>query len=249
LNKARPTEVTGATQKLACSVLLFDFGETLARVWPYHEWLYVRACREFGVEVDPRVVASGQDAGWGPYETPDGPAHPQISMSGAQFLRYKTEVIAERLRQMGIAGPLEAIAARIYELDTQPEMYRVYDDAIPTLTALSERGYRMAIISNHEWELAELVNGLGLGRFFQAIITSARAGYRKPHARIFTATLDAMDASPQDALMIGDGLAPDVEGATKLGMKAVLLDRSARQVGVAPENSVIPNLTSLLDFL
>ena len=32
---------------MTASALLFDFGETLARVHPYSEWLYVRACREF----------------------------------------------------------------------------------------------------------------------------------------------------------------------------------------------------------
>ena len=236
-------------QKIACSAVFFDFGETLARVWPYREWLYVRACREFGVELDPQVVAGGQDAGWALYETPDGPAHPHISLTAEHFLLHKTEVIAERLRTMGVAGPLQDIAARIYRLDTVPDMYRLYDDAIPTLAGLRKRGYRLAVISNHEWDLPDLIEGLGLGPYFETVVTSARAGYRKPHPRIFETALAEMRVAPQDALMVGDGLAPDVVGAHRLGMQAVLLDRSGKPGNVPADNLVVPNLTSLLDFL
>ena len=234
---------------MTASALLFDFGETLARVHPYSEWLYVRACREFGVEVDLALVGPGQEFGWEAYKTPEGPAHPEMSVNQAQFALYKTAIIAERLLRMQVSGPVDAIAARVLELDTQPGMYRVYDDVLPTLRGLRERGFRMAIISNHEWELPELVVGLGLADYFTAVVTSARAGYRKPHPRIFQAALEALKAKPEDTLMVGDGLGPDIGGALRQGMKAVLLDRRQRHPEAPAETVVIKNLTSLLELL
>ena len=40
-----------------------------------------------------------------------------MSVSQAQFALYKAAIIAERLRRMQVFGPLEAIAARVLELD------------------------------------------------------------------------------------------------------------------------------------
>lgn len=227
--------------------ILFDFGGTLADVFPSHEWLFIRACQEFEVEVDAALVRAAQDEGWEAHQTPEGPAHPQRSVNQAAFARFKTGLLAERLQRMGVDGPVEAIAARVLELDTQPEMYRVFEDVVPTLAALRERGYAMAIVSNHEWALPDLVAGLGLAHYFVAVITSARAGYRKPHPRIFQQALGVLDAQPQEVLMVGDSLATDIQGAVRLGMQAVLLDRRGdrgQPLGVP----VLRELTSLVDF-
>jgi putative hydrolase of the HAD superfamily len=207
--------------------LLFDFGGTLADIHPNHEWLYQRACREFGVAADDRRIQEAQAEGWDRYETPDGPAHPQISATPEDFARYKVEVIVERLRAAGIAGPHADLARRILELDTQPDMYRLYDETLPALEALAAAGHTMAIISNHEWDLPDLIDGLGIRRFFPVIVTSAQVGYRKPHPRIYMAALEALDADPERTVMIGDSVTPDVLGAHRLGIGAVFVERSA----------------------
>ncbi|MEK7216813.1 MAG: HAD family hydrolase, partial [Chloroflexota bacterium] len=184
--------------------LLFDFGGTLADIHPNHEWLYQRACREFGVTADDERIKAAQAEGWDRYETPDGPAHPHISVSSEAFARYKVDVIVERLKAAGIAGPLPALAARILELDTQPDMYRLYDETPAVLDSLAAAGHAMGIISNHEWDLPELIDGLGLGGVFPVVVTSARVGYRKPHPAIYREALDRAGAAPQHAVMIGD---------------------------------------------
>src|SRR5437667_1953094 len=148
---------------LAHPILLFDFGGTLANIHPQHEWLYVRACKEFGVELDPSRAGITDDFGWEDYDTPQGPVHLEMSASEQAFARHKTTVLIDRLQRMGVSSPdLPAIARRVYELDTDPSMYRLYDDALPTLDNLKAKGYRMAIISNHEWSLEKLIDGLGL---------------------------------------------------------------------------------------
>jgi FMN phosphatase YigB (HAD superfamily) len=59
----------------------------------------------------------------------------------------------------------------------------------------------------------------------------------KPHPSIFQAALTAAGVSAHEALMVGDSLKADVEGALGAGLRAVWLrrageDSSARPAGV-----------------
>ena len=49
----------------------------------------------------------------------------------------------------------------------------------------------------------------------------------KPHPSIFTAALGLVDVPPAEALMVGDSVRHDVEGALQVGMHAALLHRSS----------------------
>ena len=76
----------------------------------------------------------------------------------------------------------------------------------------------------------------------------------KPHPSIFQAVLDDLRVLPADAVMVGDSVSQDIEGALRAGMRAVLLHRSAhaspradelRQRGVP----IIRSLTELMDLV
>jgi putative hydrolase of the HAD superfamily len=58
-----------------------------------------------------------------------------------------------------------------------------------------------------------------------------RHGRIKPHRSIFEAALSALDAAPDEAAMVGDSYADDIEGARALGMRAILLDRDGMHAG------------------
>ncbi len=104
--------------------------------------------------------------------------------------------------------------------------FRAYADAAPALDALRARGLRLACVSNWDYALAEVLERCGLGDRFDAVVTSAGVGARKPDPRIFAAALEAVDCDPAEALHIGDTPAEDIEGARAAGIPALLLDRS-----------------------
>jgi putative hydrolase of the HAD superfamily len=89
---------------------------------------------------------------------------------------------------------------------------------------------RCVIVSNHVWRLPEVVDGLGLGPYLTGTVTSARAGARKPHPRIYEQALAISGVPPESTVMVGDSLSADVRGAERLGMCALLIDRA----GTAP---------------
>ena len=43
---------------------------------------------------------------------------------------------------------------------------------------------------------------------------------------IFRAVLDLLEVAPDEAVMVGDTIADDVEGARAVGMRAILVDRA-----------------------
>ena len=52
----------------------------------------------------------------------------------------------------------------------------------------------------------------------------------KPHPSIFSEALQRLGVQPSDALMVGDSIRDDVEGALGAGMRAALVHRSGSRI-------------------
>ena len=99
-----------------------------------------------------------------------------------------------------------------------------YPDVVPTLTALRDRGFRLASVTNRGYsgpDFWEEVRQLGLDELFETIVVSCDVGYLKPHPRIFEIALQRLGVEAAECLMVGDDLRADVEGPKTLGMMAV----------------------------
>jgi putative hydrolase of the HAD superfamily len=103
--------------------------------------------------------------------------------------------------------------------------------ARPGLAALEATGVPLAVVSNSDGTVEELlaVSGLcqvgpGRGVAVAAIVDSDVVGVAKPDPRIFTYALDALGVEPGRALYVGDTARFDVAGARAAGMQPVQLD-------------------------
>ena len=72
----------------------------------------------------------------------------------------------------------------------------------------------------------------------------------KPHSSIFNAVLNLMAVSPGDAMMVGDSVRHDVEGALHAGMRAALLHRSGTPHPLETELAArgVPTIRSLREL-
>ena len=185
----------------------------------------------------------------------------------ANYARRNDELIerptAETLRQtLSVYGypdvPGEHITdglRRMYSL-TQAYWYGE-QDAIPMLETLHAQGYRIGLVSNagDDEDVQTLIDNAGLRPYFEYIITSAAAGIRKPHPRIFRGALDFFGAQPEEAVMVGDFLDADILGANNLGMGSVWIKRRAApshvekfRPAITPQ-ATIETLSELPDLL
>lgn len=228
--------------------VLFDFDRTLGQA-KSHFGMYVLAASEHGVEITEVALAEAElDDAWAPWMTPEGPAHPDASRSEAAFAEVRRAIAAKRLMGAGVdcdQPTLERITARIADLEGEAKNYMLYEDSLPALEGLARRGVQSLIVSNHVWRLPEIIRGLGVSARFEGIITSARAGVRKPHPAIFEGALRLADTTVAETIYVGDSYKHDVEGARGVGMASILIDREARYATGEVDVPVITSLTEL----
>jgi len=113
--------------------------------------------------------------------------------------------------------------------------------AADCLAALRRAGFTIALCSNWGWDLAVDVAGAGLTGDIDVFVTSAQAGYRKPHPRIYQATLERAGFGADDAVFVGDSLRTDVLGPQRAGIRSVLL---APDTGRRLHREQVPSLAA-----
>ena len=128
------------------------------------------------------------------------------------------------------------------------------------LARLSGAGYRLAVVSNADGQVAALLRRLGYARHFEVIIDSHLEGVAKPAAELFHAALERMDrtdlaeqaraAAGDDkhprppVLHVGDHYRADYVGATEAGLQARLVD----PFGLYPELPAEHRAASIADL-
>lgn len=100
----------------------------------------------------------------------------------------------------------------------------LYDGALELLEFLKPH-YKLHIITNGFQAVQDKkIKNSGIEPYFQTITNSETAGVKKPHPKIFQVALAAAQCTPQQAVMIGDCLEADVQGALEVGMQAIFFN-------------------------
>jgi HAD superfamily hydrolase (TIGR01549 family) len=112
-------------------------------------------------------------------------------------------------------------------------------------SVLQERGYRLAIVTNTETALTEILRAQGMLGDFEAVITSQDAGAAKPNPKIFETALDDLDISAQQAIVVGDSYSNDILGAKRAHLHAVLYDPELRELKALSTEDVSGKVVSI----
>ena len=154
----------------------------------------------------------------------------------AALRRRCAAVIASELGGLPADLALDALLGAI--------RFRPYEEVPGVLATLRARGTRLAVVSNWDVSLHDVLDATGLRDLVDAVVVSATAGAAKPDPAIFAQALRAVGADPSDALHVGDDLVADVGGARAAGIAAVLVVRD----GAVPPEGVraITSLDGLL---
>jgi putative hydrolase of the HAD superfamily len=124
------------------------------------------------------------------------------------------------------------------------ENFELYDDVPDALAVLRSAGLRIGLVSNSARDVREFARHHGLD--VDAGISSFHHGRTKPHPSIFRAVLDLLGVEPPEAVMVGDMIADDIEGARALGMRAILVDREGVHADFEPRVGTLTELPPLL---
>jgi HAD superfamily hydrolase (TIGR01662 family) len=217
--------------------VLFDVDFTLARPGPeLGPEGYVRAGERHGLRLDPAGYEAARDAA-----LLDLRRHPELEHDDEIWFRFTERIV----RGMG-GGEDSAYdcAVEITRGWERHENFELYDDVPAALAALRAAGLRIGLVSNSARDVREFANHHGLD--VDAGISSFHHGRSKPHASIFRAVLDLIEVQPAEAVMVGDTIADDIDGALALGMRAILVDREGVNTDFEPRVETLNELPELL---
>ena len=209
-------------------IVFFDAGDTLLGPHPSFQEVFASVCHDAGYRVSadevgavqerlaPHLVdiahESGVTEGW--------------SLNARDSRKFWTFLYRTFLRDLGIED--EGLAGRLLATFSSTSSYALFDDALPTLRALEEEGYRLGLISNFESWLENLLVELEVGDTFDVSVISGVEGVEKPDVRIYELALERAAVDPERAVHVGDSMSNDIEPARRAGMRTVLLDRAGR---------------------
>lgn len=163
-------------------------------------------------------------------------------------------VLTESLCQQGY--PLDLAADRVYEVMSDALVFRVFPEVRGVLEELRQRGLAMAVLSNWDIFLPDVLESLGLRCFFEFVLTSAEVGVQKPAPQVFECALQRAGVlhpglTASECYYIGDHYEGDVVGARAAGMRPLWLVRDERDLvsgGTQVEDDVV-RLSTLRDLL
>jgi putative hydrolase of the HAD superfamily len=147
--------------------------------------------------------------------------------------------------------PLEERLVRVFGLedaelgaDVIPAMCRAfvqpvfarafrYDDVLPSLLTLRERGVKTGVLSNTAWGSPEVLwredmARRGLLDAVDAVAFCREAGFRKPAPQPFRLIMERLVVDADQSIFVGDDPDCDIRGARAMGLHAVLIDRTGR---------------------
>jgi putative hydrolase of the HAD superfamily len=188
---------------------------------------YRRFCARHGLTVDPLAFGAAVAAASAVLdERQDHVFDPRV------FIDYVRHVI----EHMGGTGAATQTCAReIYDAWAANQHFALYDDVAPVLKELARSGFRLGLISNTHRCLTSFQAHFDLDGLITAAISSSEHGYNKPHPSIFRTALRLLQVAPEEAVMVGDNIKQDVEGALGVGMRAVLVCRSGTPKAPDPD--------------
>ncbi len=145
------------------------------------------------------------------------------------------------LREIGV--PDESTCAELVaRTRTSANWCEIRPGTRESLLRLRER-YRLAVISNADGRIAEILARCGIGDCFETITDSGIVGKEKPHPAIFEAALHSLGVSAAQSLYTGDVYSVDYVGAISGGMQCVLFDAPRAYV-----HKGVPRVESLVEL-
>jgi putative hydrolase of the HAD superfamily len=108
--------------------------------------------------------------------------------------------------------------------------FRAYPEVPAVLGRLRAAGARLAVVSNWDISLHDVLERTQLRALVDVVVISAELGAAKPDPAIFRAALQRLGATASDAIHVGDSVEHDVAGARAAGLEAVLVARNGAPV-------------------
>ncbi len=122
----------------------------------------------------------------------------------------------------------------------------VYPEVPEVLTTLAQQNISLAIISNFDSRLYQVLEALSLDQWFTSVTLSTQVGVAKPDPDIFAIALQKAGCSAAAAWHVGDSWSEDYQGAMTAGLQGIWLNRTGQAKAAHLEITDLAPLPKLL---
>ena len=200
-------------------LVIFDAFNTLVTAHQQHRSTFLRGLARAGLQPSPLLLAQLQ-------RLSEGFDHSAQSRSRESYVAWTRETL-------GLAGRRADPAFRPRIVPALEQLHQAPMVPMPgaedCLARLKDAGFRIAICSNWGWDLKADLRPAGLAGHIDTYVSSAEAGFRKPHPRIYQAALEASQSCAENAVFVGDNLRTDILGPENAGIRPIFLTSSLPQ--------------------
>ncbi|OQR78558.1 haloacid dehalogenase hydrolase domain-containing protein 3-like [Tropilaelaps mercedesae] len=168
-------------------------------------------------------------------------------------------VVSETLSESGLKAKVnsgnerlhEKIFQHLYDAFSTDEFWTLERHTFDVLENLTKNQQKLAVISNTDERLDNILKSLRIRQYFNVIINSYRYGVSKPQRGIFDLTLSLAchenrgGLVPQQAVHIGDSLELDFQGARTSGWHALLFDQEDKKSLKVEEKFLLRSLLEI----
>lgn len=207
--------------------IFFDVAGTLILTRERIGLSYARLAQKYGLEADDKAVGAAFRRAFN--AAPGlafGPGHDARALRRLEREWWR-RVVVDTFADFGQFRDFDGYFAALFDFLADPANWKADAEAVQLLVRLKERGHTLGVISNFDYRVYGILEGLGLGQYFDSMTISSEVGWAKPAPEIFHAALGRHEIQPGEALHVGDSEDTDLAGAQAAGIAAVLLDRKA----------------------
>lgn len=229
--------------------IFFDLGQTL--IYPPTAEDFFQILSEYGVEIElERIRESTYRADQHFFIHYPWTIEERIE----KFFPWYIEVLLRSLKLDLWAPP---IVEQMFKTSPPRNRWLLYEDTLPVLRELKERGFYLGIITNWillgktSWDKGarEVIEEVGIGEYMDRIVVSTEEGIKKPERPIFLRALQRSNLKKKEVLFVGDSYTEDIVGAREAGLAPILINRYPEWKKKRGDCPMIEDLWQLLPLL
>ncbi len=218
----------------------FDAAGTLLSVYPSVGEIYAEMTIRHGLALSPVALESAFRRAFQKMQDV-----PRTGLSEETEVLFWQRLFRETLAGLGQPRDFDALFWEVWHTFAKAERWQLSPNALPIIMTLKQRGYRVAVLSNWDSQLRQILTEMNILYPFEHIFISSEIGIEKPHLGIFRHVEAVMQLGPTQILHIGDSRVHDIDGARSAGWPVLLYQPSAEN----PDISTITRYEQLLPLL
>lgn len=201
--------------------IFFDFGGTLAHLYPSREQVFYNVCAGLGIETDLKKI---RDA----YFYVE--FFNKYSSVNIKNISQKKDFYAKYNQQLcyllGIETKYKEINKRLFKSFKNSE-WILFDDTVKSLKTLKTKNLFIGLISNWDANLPYLLKSYNIENYFDDIAVSKTVGFEKPDVNFYKYVLKKNKniLKYKEKYYVGDDYILDVVPSRKAGMIPIIIDR------------------------